>query len=214
MPPTLFPGSLASYVLVFEMDPEWHGAELYYKKPKKSAPDVSYSKLNMQPLVDKLRSADMIVRELYSSAELCTEDPDDAMPFFFALVSIGEKRQMTVAEIMAQHSLIRLRMRKMDDIGQACPLVLLARGGMRCCIQGQLLRQDSRAKCAPHVARQRRGTRASDSLGAWCWQGMKSKMEARGPPSSSTCRSTWRRARRAPSSGLALPNMHEGDWNA
>lgn len=68
----------------------------------------------MQPLVDKLRSADMIVRELYSSAKA---DKENEMPYFFALVSIGEKRQMTVAEIMGKSGLIKLRMRKMDDIG-------------------------------------------------------------------------------------------------
>ena len=29
----------------------------------------------------------------------------------------GEKRQQTVAEIMGEHKLIRIRMRKMDDLG-------------------------------------------------------------------------------------------------
>lgn len=45
MPPKLFPGSLASYCLVFQMDEEWHGAELYPRRPakgsKEKAPDVS-----------------------------------------------------------------------------------------------------------------------------------------------------------------------------
>ena len=139
-PPTLFPGSLASYVLVFQMDGEWHEGQLYYPKVEKGgkSPAISYGKLNMQPLVDKLRSADMIVRELYSSAHLCKEDAENPMPYFFALVSIGEKRQMTVAEIMGKSALIKLRMRKMDDIGlflppSACtPALLLFRALLAC----------------------------------------------------------------------------------
>jgi hypothetical protein len=111
MPPKLFPGSLASYVLVFQTDGEWHDADLY---PRKGEADISYAKLTMQPLVDKLRSADMIVREMYSSPKL---DAENELPYMFALVSIGEKRQQTVAEIMSDHKLLRVRMRKMDDIG-------------------------------------------------------------------------------------------------
>ena len=73
---------------------------------------ISYGKLNMQPLVDKLRSADMvsplacttqnlleachisqkpvsdqssyhlqIVREMYSSKDLCKDDPNNPMPY-------------------------------------------------------------------------------------------------------------------------------------
>ena len=34
MPPSTFPGSLASYVLVFAMDAEWHNGELYAKREK------------------------------------------------------------------------------------------------------------------------------------------------------------------------------------
>jgi len=116
MPPTLFPGSLASYVLVFQMDEEWHDASLYPRKDpdSKKKVEISYGKQNMQPLVDKLRSSDMIVREMYSSEQL---DGEGNMPYMFAFVSIGEKRQMTVAEVMGEHNLIRVRMRKMDDIG-------------------------------------------------------------------------------------------------
>ena len=112
MPPKKFPGSLASYVLVFQTDDEWHDADLYPRKAEKAP--ISYAKLTMQPLIDKLRSADMIVREMYSSPKL---DAEGGFPYLFALVSIGEKRQQTVAEIMGEHSLIRVRMRKMDDIG-------------------------------------------------------------------------------------------------
>jgi len=123
------------------MDREWHEGQLYYPKVKKGGPAISYGKLNMQPLVDKLRSADMIVRELYSSAHLCKEDADNPMPYFFALVSIGEKRQMTVAEIMGKSALIKLRMRKMDDIGLSSSLLPHARPGR--CWRVQTLRSAS-----------------------------------------------------------------------
>ena len=41
----------------------------------------------MQPIVDKLRSADMIVREMYSSKEL---DWENKFPYMLVVVSIGD----------------------------------------------------------------------------------------------------------------------------
>ena len=89
-----FPLTLASYVLVFQTDDEWISGE-----------GVSYAKLTMQPILDKLRSADIIVREFMSSNN----------KYMFALVSIAEKRQKMIAEIMGEYELIRLRLQKLDD---------------------------------------------------------------------------------------------------
>jgi hypothetical protein len=89
VPEKRFPGTLSSYVLVFQTDEEWHTASLYPKKPGKGQEPnpLSYAKLNMQPIVDKLRSADMIVREMYSSKEL---DWENKFPYMFVVVSIGD----------------------------------------------------------------------------------------------------------------------------
>ena len=99
-----FPTALASFVLVFETDEEWRskpdGAPSY-EEP------ISYAKLTMQPIVDKLRSSDMIVREFMST---------DRMKLY-ALVSVSEKRQRIVAEIMGEekHKRMRVRMKMVDD---------------------------------------------------------------------------------------------------
>ena len=97
-PAPRFPGTLASYVLVFPMDDEW---VLWAKGETPAA--VSYALLTAQPLMDKMRSADMIVRVF----------TDEIQKKCYALVSISEKRQKMVAQIMA--SLIRLRLKRQDD---------------------------------------------------------------------------------------------------
>lgn len=58
-----------------------------------------------QPLVDKLRAADLIVRET------CSRDRDE----MFVIVSASEKRQKQVAEIMGRLQLLSLRLRQLDD---------------------------------------------------------------------------------------------------
>lgn len=68
----------------------------------------SYARMNMQPLVDKLRSADMIVRESFGNEQ----------QHMYCLVSISEKRQKAVAEVMGDGAL-RLRLKKKDDMGNA-----------------------------------------------------------------------------------------------
>jgi hypothetical protein len=97
-PAPRFPGTLASYVLVFPMDDEWI-AWTNGEEPE----SVSYALLTAQPLMDKMRSSDMIVRVF----------TDDAQKRCYALVSISEKRQKMVAQIMS--SLIRLRLKRQDD---------------------------------------------------------------------------------------------------
>jgi len=99
VPPPLFPATLASFVLVFQTDEAWIKGE-----------EPSFAKLNMQPLLDKMRSADMIVRQ----EEWGTDEDPEKRPCF-ALVSISEKRQKQVAEIMGEEDLIRLRMKAEDD---------------------------------------------------------------------------------------------------
>jgi len=106
-PPRKFPTSLASFVLVFDTDMEWRGFD---KKEgdQEGPPDpkaISYAKLNMQPCLDKLRSSDMIVREVMSTCKMK----------MYALVSISEKRQRMVAEIMGEHDRMRVRMKMLDD---------------------------------------------------------------------------------------------------
>ena len=98
-PALRFPGTLASYVLVFAMDDEW------VKWAQGDTPTVSYALLTAQPLLDKMRSADMIVRVF----------TDDKRKKCFALVSVSEKRQKMVAQIMGP--LIRLRLKRNDDEG-------------------------------------------------------------------------------------------------
>jgi len=103
VPPPKFPSTLASFVLVFEIDPEWDPDE--DDIPDGQEPPQSFAKLNMQPLLDKLRSADMIVREeKFGTYSKGTRE-------CFALVSISEKRQKQVAEIMG----MKLRMKALDD---------------------------------------------------------------------------------------------------
>ena len=106
-PPRKFPTTLASLVFVFETDLEWRGFE---KEPGDTDPvpgpdAISYAKLNMQPILDKLRSADMIVREVMSTDKMRV----------YAMISVSEKRQRMVAEIMGDH--IRVRCQQTDDEG-------------------------------------------------------------------------------------------------
>lgn len=100
-------------MLVFEIDDEWREMLEYIRinnaEPPKTGEGAiapSYAKMNMQPLVDKLRSADMIVREAVGNEQ----------KFFYCLVSISEKRQKAVAEVMGDGAL-RLRLKKKDDMG-------------------------------------------------------------------------------------------------
>jgi len=103
-PPQKFPTTLASFVLVFETDMEWRGFD---KEEGDTEPaelqGPSYAKLTMQPILDKLRSADMIVREVMSTDKMRV----------YALISVSEKRQRNVAEIMGNRA--RVRMRQQDD---------------------------------------------------------------------------------------------------
>jgi hypothetical protein len=94
-----FPATLASYVIVFPMDDAWAEWVKHAKKPE----SVSFALLTAQPLMDKMRSADMIVRVF----------PDPKTRKCYALVSISEKRQKMVAQVMGP--LIRLRLKKKDD---------------------------------------------------------------------------------------------------
>jgi len=107
-PPSKFPTALASVVMVFETDAEWRGEEqgISYAKmgmqaqilKRTSHSDFMYRKCTMaltgqnfwQVIVDKLRSADMIVREVMSTNK----------KNMYALISVSEKRQRVVAEIM------------------------------------------------------------------------------------------------------------------
>ncbi len=98
-PTPRFPATLASYVIVFPMDDEWAAWVREGKKPE----SVSYALLTAQPLMDKMRSADMIVR-------VFTEPTKKKC---YALVSVSEKRQKMVAQVMG--TLIRLRLKKKDD---------------------------------------------------------------------------------------------------
>ena len=115
VPKPMFPSSLASCVLVFATDDEWARPDMDHEdwlrkvasshaKSDKADP-ISYAKLNMQPILDKLRSSDMVVREVMS------ED----RKHMFALVSVSEKRQRMVAEVMGEH--MRVRMKVIDDEG-------------------------------------------------------------------------------------------------
>jgi len=89
-------------VQVFSTDDEWRKT-----LEGETVKEPSYAKLNMQPILDKLRSADMIVRDVISL------DKQKA----YALVSVSEKRQRMVAEIMGQENpcQMRVRMRRLDD---------------------------------------------------------------------------------------------------
>jgi hypothetical protein len=66
---------------------------------------VSVTQQIRQPLVDKLRAADLIVREI------CSRDRDE----MFVIVSASEKRQKQIAEVMGKVNRLSLRLRQMDD---------------------------------------------------------------------------------------------------
>ena len=93
-----FPDALASLCLVFEAD---DGESTNSGKP-------SMSQQIRQPIVDKLRAADLLVREVMS------RDRDE----MFVLVSASEKRQKQVAEIMGEKGLLKLRLRQQDRDGR------------------------------------------------------------------------------------------------
>ena len=101
-PPKKFPAALARYVLVFEIDADWREQINSYQTNKKSDNSVRppFSSIAF-PLIDKLRSADMIVQEFYGGK----------MEKYFALISISEKRQKMLAELMG----MKLRVKKADD---------------------------------------------------------------------------------------------------
>ena len=101
-PPKKFPAALARYALVFEIDDDWRQQIEEYQNAKKvdvqrrpPASPIAF------PLIDKLRSADMIVQEFYSRKK----------DKYFALISISEKRQKMLAEVMG----LKLRVKKADD---------------------------------------------------------------------------------------------------
>jgi hypothetical protein len=71
----------------------------------KKGDEISYAKITMQPILDKLRSSDMIVREVMSKDR----------KHMFALISVSEKRQRMVAEVMGES--MRVRMKVIDDEG-------------------------------------------------------------------------------------------------
>jgi hypothetical protein len=90
--------------LVFEIDEDWrHQIEEYQTaiqsdgagQRRPPASPIAF------PLVDKLRSADMIVQEFYSTKK----------NKYFVLISISEKRQKSLAEVMG----LKLRIKKADD---------------------------------------------------------------------------------------------------
>jgi len=91
---------------VFETDMEWRGFDKVEgdTEPAPGPNAISYAKLNMQPCLDKLRSSDMIVREVMSTCKMK----------MYALVSVSEKRQRMVAEIMGECRM-RVRMKLLDD---------------------------------------------------------------------------------------------------
>eukprot|EP00282_Hemiselmis_andersenii_P037798 CAMPEP_0169443350 /NCGR_PEP_ID=MMETSP1042-20121227/9308_1 /TAXON_ID=464988 /ORGANISM="Hemiselmis andersenii, Strain CCMP1180" /LENGTH=683 /DNA_ID=CAMNT_0009554571 /DNA_START=182 /DNA_END=2229 /DNA_ORIENTATION=+ len=103
-----FPDTLACVCLVFEMDEE----------ESAGVGAVSITQQIRQPLVDKLRAADLIVRET------CSRDRDE----MFVIVSASEKRQKQVAEVMGKRGLLSLRLRQVDhdaneekNEGALCP---------------------------------------------------------------------------------------------
>ena len=101
-PPKKFPAALARYVLVFEIDDDWRNQINEYEANKKTDNSAHPPSSPIAfPLIDKLRSADMIVQEFYG------KNKDK----YFALISISEKRQKMLAELMG----IKLRVKKADD---------------------------------------------------------------------------------------------------
>mmetsp|Transcript_9072 Transcript_9072/g.21112 ORF Transcript_9072/g.21112 Transcript_9072/m.21112 type:complete len:722 (-) Transcript_9072:33-2198(-) len=102
-----FPDTLSSICIVFECDDAEHNALLGHGG--KSA--ASISRQIRQPLVDKLRAADLLVREA------CSRDKDE----MFVIVSASAKRQKHVAEIMGQRGLLKLRFRQQDEDGNIEP---------------------------------------------------------------------------------------------
>eukprot|EP00281_Chroomonas_sp_CCMP1168_P022841 CAMPEP_0206223206 /NCGR_PEP_ID=MMETSP0047_2-20121206/6365_1 /ASSEMBLY_ACC=CAM_ASM_000192 /TAXON_ID=195065 /ORGANISM="Chroomonas mesostigmatica_cf, Strain CCMP1168" /LENGTH=707 /DNA_ID=CAMNT_0053646073 /DNA_START=132 /DNA_END=2255 /DNA_ORIENTATION=- len=104
-----FPDELSSVCLVFAKDEaeQEKDATRGLDEPAQRK-DRSHSQQIRQPLVDKLRAADLIVRET------CSRDNDEV----FVLVSASEKRQRQVAQIMGNRKwkgLLKLRYRQMDD---------------------------------------------------------------------------------------------------
>ena len=101
-PPARFPATLARYALVFDMDDDWRDYAMKENKEGVRPPQIAILAF---PLIDKLRSADMIVQEFYGKG----------YKKYYALVSITEKRQKMVAELMGEF--IRLRLKRRDDQG-------------------------------------------------------------------------------------------------
>ena len=93
-----YPGELASVCMVFEAD---DGESTNSGKP-------SMSQQIRQPIVDKLRAADLLVREELS------RDRDE----MFVLISASDKRQRQVAEIMGETGMLKLRLRQQDRDGR------------------------------------------------------------------------------------------------
>mmetsp|Transcript_32539 Transcript_32539/g.50655 ORF Transcript_32539/g.50655 Transcript_32539/m.50655 type:complete len:612 (+) Transcript_32539:170-2005(+) len=88
----------ACIVLVFESD----------EQEKQGKIKESMAEITRQPLIDKLRAADLIVRETCS--EKNTKET-------FVLVSASIQRQQQVAEIMGQQGLLKVRLRQQNRRG-------------------------------------------------------------------------------------------------
>eukprot|EP00960_Hanusia_phi_P041653 755100-Hanusia_phi.AAC.6 len=93
-----FPDSLASFCIVFDRDDDEESGNVKSSMTKKIR----------QPIIDKLRAADLLVRETVSIAR------DEV----FVLVSASEKRQKQVAEVMGTRGLLKLRLRQQDLDGR------------------------------------------------------------------------------------------------
>ena len=98
-----YPDTLASLCLVFEADSDESGTQ---EKGNRDKPSMTQQ--IRQPIVDKLRAADLLVRESLSQSK---EE-------MFVLVSASEKRQKQVAEIMGERGLLKLRLRQQDRNGR------------------------------------------------------------------------------------------------
>jgi len=95
-----YPDTLASLCMVFEAGEEGEDST------NKKGPTMSQT--IRQPIVDKLRASDLMVRECLSRDK----------QHMYVLVSASEKRQKAVAEIMGERGLLKLRLRQQDRDGK------------------------------------------------------------------------------------------------
>eukprot|EP00960_Hanusia_phi_P062685 765232-Hanusia_phi.AAC.2 len=111
-PDPVFPVTLAAYAMVFAKDQEWSDGDDQNSFAKKIywvcvAVHGVWILIHAQPLADKLRSSDMIVR----ADETDATDGEKHI----ALVYISEKRQRTVAEHMSNENLLFVRLKESGD---------------------------------------------------------------------------------------------------